>query len=228
MNDNATTKQYVGTPEGGDYDHAGSVTVNGAPLDPCFAEVNHSPTGFAWNYGGSGPAQLAYAILRDYTGSAKAAQRLYQAFKRDVIACLDRGAWTLDGDQVAAWLEANDVTWPRRFEDSSAISFVDYAAGSLVLSITFRSGVTWEYFDVTEDVAVELVKAESVGKYFHANIKGRYEGAKVEDSGSDDVCQHDNDNLGYANGLIYCLECDGVIKDNATWADFEKMTGRAS
>jgi len=25
---------------------------------------NHSPTGFEWGYGGSGPAQLALAILR--------------------------------------------------------------------------------------------------------------------------------------------------------------------
>jgi hypothetical protein len=28
--------------------------------------VNHSPTGFSWGYAGSGPAQLALAILADY------------------------------------------------------------------------------------------------------------------------------------------------------------------
>ena len=29
--------------------------------------VNHSPSGFEWGYGGSGPAQLALAFLLDYT-----------------------------------------------------------------------------------------------------------------------------------------------------------------
>jgi hypothetical protein len=28
--------------------------------------VNHSPTGIAWGYGGSGPAQCALAVLIDY------------------------------------------------------------------------------------------------------------------------------------------------------------------
>ncbi|MCU4744613.1 DUF6166 domain-containing protein [Natronoglomus mannanivorans] len=28
---------------------------------------NHGPTGFEWGYNGSGPAQLALAILLDYT-----------------------------------------------------------------------------------------------------------------------------------------------------------------
>lgn len=32
--------------------------------------VNHSPTGFEWGYGGSGPAQLAFAILCHHLGVA--------------------------------------------------------------------------------------------------------------------------------------------------------------
>jgi hypothetical protein len=36
--------------------------------------VNHSPTGFSWGYAGSGPAQLALAILADYFGCAHAAR----------------------------------------------------------------------------------------------------------------------------------------------------------
>ena len=41
------------------------VTVDGDPLDwrASLALPNHSPTGPAWGYGGSGPAQLALAIL---------------------------------------------------------------------------------------------------------------------------------------------------------------------
>lgn len=48
---------------------------------------NHSPDGFSWGYGGSGPAQLALAILLRLTTPQKA-QNLYQQFKFDVIATL--------------------------------------------------------------------------------------------------------------------------------------------
>src|SRR5467141_965015 len=35
------------------------------PLPLHLEARNHSPTGFAWGYGGSGPAQLALALLID-------------------------------------------------------------------------------------------------------------------------------------------------------------------
>ena len=54
-------------------------------LDPRLDIVNHSPTGVAWGYGGSGPAQLALAILADYLADDKRAQLLYQDFKWDVV-----------------------------------------------------------------------------------------------------------------------------------------------
>lgn len=38
------------------------VTVNGRALDPRFDLRFHSPDGFEWGYGGSGPAQLALAL----------------------------------------------------------------------------------------------------------------------------------------------------------------------
>lgn len=55
---------------------------------------NHSPTGFEWGYGGSGPAQLALAILADVLGDDALALRLHQRFKWEVIAPLPRfGEW---------------------------------------------------------------------------------------------------------------------------------------
>lgn len=56
------------------------------PLNPRFDCVNHSPTGFNWGYGGSGPAQLSFAILADYFGDVEAARVLYQDFKSSVVA----------------------------------------------------------------------------------------------------------------------------------------------
>ena len=59
-------------------------------LDPRHDLYNHSPDGFEWGYGGSGPAQLALAILAHATCDARLSLRLYQLFKREVIATLDR------------------------------------------------------------------------------------------------------------------------------------------
>jgi hypothetical protein len=52
---------------------------------------NHSPTGFNWGYGGSGPAQLALALLMDATGDPELALRHYQDFKFEFVAqCGDK------------------------------------------------------------------------------------------------------------------------------------------
>jgi hypothetical protein len=59
-------------------------------LQPYLSEVNHSPTGYAWGYGGSGPAQLAYAMLREVGLTPDEAQRWYQGFKFSVIGALDQ------------------------------------------------------------------------------------------------------------------------------------------
>jgi hypothetical protein len=42
------------------------VTIDDEPLKVRLDLVNHSPDGFAWGYFGSGPAQLACALLADY------------------------------------------------------------------------------------------------------------------------------------------------------------------
>jgi hypothetical protein len=63
--------------------------------------INHSPTGIAWGYGGSGPAQCAFAILMDYLGDEQRARTLYQDFKFRVIAALPPNtAWTLTGRHI--------------------------------------------------------------------------------------------------------------------------------
>lgn len=65
------------------------VTVDGRMLllEDSLAYVNHSPTGFTWGGFGSGPAQLAFAILLEIMGP-EYAQRNYQQFKTDYIAKL--------------------------------------------------------------------------------------------------------------------------------------------
>lgn len=55
-------------------------------LDPRHDLRNHSPDGFQWGYGGSGPAQLALALVADATGDDALAQRVYQSFKFKTVA----------------------------------------------------------------------------------------------------------------------------------------------
>jgi hypothetical protein len=62
---------------------------------------NHSPTGFAWGYWGSGPAQLSLAILADFLGDDARARRLHQRFKFAVIGALEQDkGWVLTDNTV--------------------------------------------------------------------------------------------------------------------------------
>jgi len=67
---------------------APTVTKNGALLGPgrSLRLRNHSPAGFNWGYGGSGPAQLALAILLEELEDDELALTLYQDFKFAVVA----------------------------------------------------------------------------------------------------------------------------------------------
>jgi len=80
-------------------------------LDPRLDLRNHSPTGFAWGYGGSGPAQLALAILCHALHSDERAEQLYQDFKDAVIAPLAHDeAWRLTTQDVLGWVLRHPTT----------------------------------------------------------------------------------------------------------------------
>ena len=74
-------------------------------LDPKESQrlFNHSPDGFQWGYGGSGPAQLALAILYDVTGDGELSVRLHQDFKNDKIVQLDDRFILIDRE-IREWL----------------------------------------------------------------------------------------------------------------------------
>lgn len=55
------------------------------PPERSLAAYNHSPTGFEMGYSGSGPAQLALAILLEVFPQALAVE-LHQAFKAFIVA----------------------------------------------------------------------------------------------------------------------------------------------
>lgn len=80
---------------------------------PSQALANHSPTGFEWGYGGSGPAQLALAILFDCYGPDVALNG-YQSFKQEVVAKMPGGGWELTGTEIQFWMQTNIDNEPKK------------------------------------------------------------------------------------------------------------------
>ncbi len=72
----------------------------GHELPPRLDLRNHSPDGFEWGYGGSGPAQLALALLADATGDDALALRCYSRFKEEIVEVLQAESWSLSAEIV--------------------------------------------------------------------------------------------------------------------------------
>lgn len=56
---------------------------------------------------------------------------------------------------------------------------MSYIKSKRLLTITFNSGATYEYFDVPTEVIDGITQADSLGKYFDKNIKGIYNYRRV-------------------------------------------------
>jgi Family of unknown function (DUF6166) len=102
-------KIYQGNTRESDGEHV--VTVDGQELPLRLELANHSPTGFAWGYNGSGPAQLALAICADVLGDDEQALAVYQEYKTRVLAPMrdehDNPVkyWMLEEDAVRTGIE---------------------------------------------------------------------------------------------------------------------------
>ncbi len=107
---------YMGTRHGGAprvIKYCADMSRRSEPLQVRLDLVNHSPDGFEWGYGGSGPAQLAIAILADAVGDSYAVHR-YQEFKRDVVQQLEHHDWLIEGPTLLSWIWDHPVTAEQR------------------------------------------------------------------------------------------------------------------
>ncbi|WP_135855126.1 DUF6166 domain-containing protein [Halorussus salinus] len=72
--------------------------------EPSLELANHSPSGFSWGYSGSGPSQLALALLLDYTDDEDVAIAHYTRFKNRGVSQLDcshpEGYWQPTGTDI--------------------------------------------------------------------------------------------------------------------------------
>ena len=73
---------------------------NGAAPRLRFDLRRHSSDGFAWGYGGSGPAQLALALAADLLGDDDQALAVYQGLKFKVVGRLSDDGWALSETQL--------------------------------------------------------------------------------------------------------------------------------
>ena len=77
------------------------VLVDGAPLCPRLDLHPLCPSGFDWGYPGSGPSQLALALLADHWPlDENRALSEYRRFMRQVIARISGDRWSLTGEDV--------------------------------------------------------------------------------------------------------------------------------
>jgi len=105
-------------------------------LDPRNDIYDHSPTGIAWGYGGSGPAQLALGILADYFSPDgkrvrytrrnewdmdgrddpnQKALKHYQEFKWAIVALFPMdGEWELPGEIIEKFVTGTLTDEERR------------------------------------------------------------------------------------------------------------------
>lgn len=99
------------------------VTRNGEHLDPgpSIAVHNHAPE-FNWGYGGSGPAQLALALLLDATKDEELSDQLHQPFKEQFVAnCGDE--WEITDMQILAWVAGKvDVRFRQQITDLEGLT----------------------------------------------------------------------------------------------------------
>lgn len=68
----------------------------------------------------------------------------------------------------------------RQQVDSTSIESIGFNARLKMLEVRFRSGATYRYLDVPPSVFAAFMKAESKGRFFTQQIRGRYEFKRLE------------------------------------------------
>jgi hypothetical protein len=91
--------------------HAYAISADGVER-PVVHVARHSPDGFEFGYGGSGPADLARSILVDYFGLHGAPDALpvpYQEFKWRFVANADRDAksFEISREAIDEWITSH-------------------------------------------------------------------------------------------------------------------------
>ena len=63
---------------------------------------------------------------------------------------------------------------------SSNITHAGYDPESETARVVFKNGGAFDYSGVSQETFSDMVKAKSVGKFFHSNIRAKHNFKKVE------------------------------------------------
>ena len=67
----------------------------------------------------------------------------------------------------------------RQAIQSSELRSVGYDESASVLEAEFHSGEVYQYFDVPAELVLGLLEADSIGRYFNAQIRSKFTFKKV-------------------------------------------------
>ena len=67
----------------------------------------------------------------------------------------------------------------RQEVQSSELRWVGYEESTSLLEVEFHSGEIYRYFDVPARLLLELLEAESIGRFFNAHIRSKFKFEKV-------------------------------------------------
>jgi hypothetical protein len=110
-------RAYIGLRRSDRPGDASAYVLEDGEMRPLTHYPYHSPSGFEWGYGGSGPADLALALLADVLGEEPTREALdtgagrfrswllHQDLKADLLVGLPHGGWRVSAGEVAAWAE---------------------------------------------------------------------------------------------------------------------------
>ena len=62
---------------------------------------------------------------------------------------------------------------------SSAIQSIGYDPEQQLLEIEFQRGAVYRYYDVPPEIHQALITAESIGRYYEAEVRGSYRFERV-------------------------------------------------
>ena len=65
-----------------------------------------------------------------------------------------------------------------KFEGSTSIASVRHDSKEKVLTVSFHSGSSYDFVNVPNEIFHNMIKAESAGKFYHANVRGKFDEVK--------------------------------------------------
>ncbi|BAU05105.1 KTSC domain-containing protein [Fischerella major NIES-592] len=65
--------------------------------------------------------------------------------------------------------------------NSSMANAIGYDSDRNILQIEFHNGAVYQYSDIDQDTWQDLHQADSIGKFFNENVRGKYQYERIDD-----------------------------------------------